>query len=176
MTNYIFYGLVTSAVSFGYTMLLYSLGYHGEKIDQATLFSNLGLIITVVGLILSIREARKERLEESQAFTYGSVFKAGFMTSVFMSMGAAIFSYIYIAYINPDMTDALVNMQREKMIEQGNPEEMIVQAENMVHIMTQPHIQAVMAIFGTILIGILITLILGIFMRASRSEKAVVAE
>ena len=176
MVNYIFYGLVTSAVSFGYSLLLYALGYHGEKIEQAALLGSFSYVIIIIGLILGIREARKEVLEESKVFSYGSGFKAGSLISVFMAIGNAVFSYIYIAFINPSMVDAMIEFQGQKMIEKGVAQEQIAAMENMSRTMSQPPIQALSALIGTIIIGILLTLIIAIFMRTRREAAAELAE
>lgn len=170
MTNYIFYGLVTSAVSFGYTLILYFMGYHGEKMEEGQLLGYLGLVIMIVGMVLSVREAKKDSFEESMDFTYGKVFKAGFITVIFIGLGSAIFGYIYATYINPEMSDYVIQMQQDKMIEQGSPAEVLEQVERMTRVMLQPHIQALIAFVSSLFLGLFFSLILGIFMRGNVPE------
>ena len=172
MTNYIFYGLVTSAASFVYTLVLYFLGYHGEKMEQGALLGWLGMVILIIGLILSIKEAKKDALEESKAFGYGGAFKAGFLTTVFIALGSLVFTYIYFAFINTDMADYVIAQQQQEMIEQGQPDEVIEQVEGATRTMMQPGIQAVIGLFGSLLMGTILSLILAIFLKQKPGESA----
>ena len=175
MVNCIFYGLVTSVVMFGYTLLLYALGYHGEKIDQAMIPGLLSNVIFIGGLVLGIREARKEAQEEYKVFTYGAAFKTGALISVFMAIGGAVFSYIYSAFVNPGMADILMNNQYNKMLESGMPQEQIMRIQESSRVWFEPQFQAISALIGTIIIGILLTLIIAIFMRVRPRVNVVIA-
>jgi len=175
MTNYIFYGLVISVINFAYTLILYLMGFHGEKFEQGTWLGYFGILITIFGLYFAVRESRKEVLEIPRDFTYGSGFKASFLTVIFIAIGAAIFTYIYGAYINPEMVDHVIEIQKQKMIEQGRPDEMIQGMENATRGMMKPPFQALFGFFGTIFTGLIISLILPIFTR-QKAEKSVAAE
>lgn len=176
MVNYIFYGLVTSVVCFGYSLLLYALGYHGEKLDQAMIPGLFTYVIMIGGLVLGIRETRKDVVEESGVFSYGGGVKAGTLISVFMGIGSAVFSYIYIAFINPGMVDFMIDLQKTKMIDKGISPEQIAAMEGGTRMMSQPLIQGVSALIGTIFIGVLLSLIIAIFMRAQKETIASSAE
>jgi len=172
MMNYIYYGLLTAVANFAFTLILYFMGFHGEKLEQGSLIGYLGIVITVAGLYLAIRESRKEVLEVPRDFTWGSGFKASFLTVVFLSIGAAITTYIYAAYINPDMVEYVIDMQADKMIEQGHPEEVIQQMESGTRAFMKPPLQALFAFIGTIFTGLILSLIIPIFTRQKAEEAA----
>jgi hypothetical protein len=165
MTNHLFYGLVTSAVGFAYTLVLFFTGYHTEKLDQCAAFGWFGLLIVAGGLVYSLRAARSEAIEEQKTFSYGNRFVVLLMTTLFLSMGSAFFSYLYSAYVNTDMVDYVVAMQQQQLVDQGQPQEVIDQAEQMARMMSTPPFQAAMSFFGTIFLGVFMSLILAAFFK-----------
>ncbi|MCG8525126.1 MAG: DUF4199 domain-containing protein [Opitutales bacterium] len=172
MTNYIFYGLIIAVVNFVYTLILYFLGFHGEKMAQGQALGYVGILIGVIGLFLAIRECRKDVLEEPRDFTWGSGFKVSFMTNLFASIGGAIFTFIYMSYINPEFVDAIVNMQADKMIEKGAAEEMLQQMEKGTRMMLKPIPYSIMAFVGSIFFGTILSLIIPLFTRKKAEGQA----
>jgi hypothetical protein len=165
MTNHLFYGLVTSAIGFAYTLVLYFSGYHTDKLEQGAALAWLGLVIVIGGLVYSLRAARGDAIEEKKAFSYSHRFVVLLMTTLFLSMGAAFFSYLYSAYVNTDMVEYVVAMQQQTLVEQGQPQEIIEQAEQMARMMSKPPFQAAMSFFGTLFLGLFLSLILAAFFK-----------
>ena len=177
MVNYIFYGLVTSVTGFGYSLLLFYLGF--QEIDKIRSFWYVGLfvfVIYIIGLMLSIRESKKEYHEDSRKFTYGSVFKVGALTSLFLAIGNSIFAYIHMAFINTGLADILLQLQIENASkEAGSPEELEAM-EAFFSKVYQPPILAFSELFNAVIFGILITLIIGIFMRDKNKVDPLIME
>ncbi len=172
MTNCIFFGIATSVVSFIYTLVLYFLGFHGEKMEQGQILGWGGLVIFIVGLVLSIRAARAEKLEDGKAFTYGNGFGTGFLTAVFVGIMGSILGYLYGSYINPEMSDYAWAMQEQQMIEKGMSDEQIEQVEGMTRKMMSPGAQAIFAVVGSLFMGAIFSLIIAIFTRGKPEETA----
>jgi len=171
MTNCIFYGIATSVVSFAYTLILYFLGFHSDKMEQGQLLGWGGMIIFVVGLVLSIRAARADKLEEGKEFTYGSGFGTGFLTALVIGVMSAVLGYVYGAYINPDMADYAWALQESKLVEQGMSDEQIQQVEGITRNMMTPGAQAIFALVGSLVMGLFFALIIAIFTRGKPEEE-----
>ena len=171
MIGCLFYGFLTSVIGFGYTLILYALGYHGEKIGEAGLYEWLGHVIIIIGLILAIRKARKKALEDDGSFSYGHAFMVGFATAVVVAVGSTVFTYIYAKFINPGMVDAIINLQRKEMRELGVAQEQISAAAKVVKMGLSPLAQAFSAFVGTIFLGIFSSLILGIVFRNYKENE-----
>jgi len=95
MTNCIFYGVAISIVSFIYTLILYFLGFHGEKMEQGQWLGWGGLVIFIIGLVLSVRAARAEKLEDGKDYTYANGLGTGFLTAVVVAVMSAILAFVY---------------------------------------------------------------------------------
>jgi len=171
MTNCLFYGIATSIVSFVYTLILYFLGFHGEKMEQGQFLGWGGLIIFIIGLILSIRAARAEKLEEGKEFGFGNGFGAGFLTALVIGLMSALLGWIYGSYINPDMADYAWALQEQKFVEKGMSDEQIAQIEQMSRNMMTPTAQAVFGFVGSLIMGLVFSLIIPIFTRGKPDEE-----
>ena len=79
----------------------------------------------------------------------------------------AVYTYVYIKYIDPSFVDNLLSNAEDKMIE-VNPdmsEEDLNKALDMTKIFMQPEVMAVMSIFGSIITGAIFSLIVAIFAK-----------
>ena len=165
MSNCFFYAFATSVVSFIYTLILFFLGFHGEKMEQGQLLAWGGLVILAVGLFLAVRAAKAEKVEAGEGFSYGNGFSTAFLTSVFVAVFSAILAFVYASYINPEMADHAWRIQEQAMIEQGMSDEQIGQVEGFTRTIMKPGLQAVFGFFGSLVTGLILSLIIAIFTR-----------
>lgn len=148
------------------TLLLFFAGLHSDA-AKLSLAQNIGMAfgfaIAIGGTILAIR-ARRAELPASEDFTYGSALGAGYVASIVSTLLSALFSGIYMAFINPGFVDVMVQAQLTKMREKGMTDAQIDQAEKMVRLFSNPALSSVIQVFAGAFIGLVICLVIAAFM------------
>ena len=166
MSNAILYGLIIAAVSSLYTLVLYFLGYQTDNIATGMNLGYIALLFPIVGIILGMRDAKSDALEDEKPFRYGKSLLQGLFISLFWGLGTALFVYVYYTFINPEFVDYLVDFQKDKMNAQGNiPEATMEAMEKGMRFMSQPWIAALLAPFQCLFSGLIVSLIAAIFIR-----------
>ncbi|GAB4407112.1 MAG: hypothetical protein OHK0039_09320 [Bacteroidia bacterium] len=118
------WGLILSAYSVASTVLTYQFSTPGEMSAMSIVLGLLGLAVWVIVPIMAIREFKQS--------TYGYIslgqgFRIGFFALLISSAIGGIFSYIYAAFINPDLSETLVNATLTQL--ESNPAVMDSQIE-----------------------------------------------
>ena len=104
--------------------------------------------------------AHKEFKEQGDGYmSYGKGLGIGTLVSVVSSIISAVFSYVYMKFINADYTTEMLDIQRYKMEDQGQSEEQIEMAMGMVEKFMSPKGMLGMGLFMGILFGFIISLI-----------------
>jgi hypothetical protein len=169
--NYLFYGLVTSVASFLYSVILYFLGFQTEKLEQGAALGWISLLIFIGGLIWAMASARSEAQEEGKAFGYGSSFKAGILTSLFIGLTGMVLTFVHFNFIAVDYVDYAIEQQEVKMAEQGMADEQIEQASGFTRTFMQPWVMAVIGFISSLFFGLIFSLILAIFIRSKETVQ-----
>jgi len=97
--------------------------------------------------------------------TYGMAFKSGVIFMFFASIIFAFYNLIYMTWIDPQYMDRLMDVAEETYYNQGMSDEQIDLALSMFSKMKSPGVQFFSVIFGTTLIGVVISLIVSIFVK-----------
>ena len=133
--------------------------------DQ-TLNRGLGyiwLIVLIVALYFMIRAYRNNFLKGY--ISYGQSMGAGVVILLYYSIISAIFAYILYKFIDPTLIDKMIAMAEQGMVDRGIPEAAMEQGLKIQEKIMRPAILAAMAIFQTMFMGTLLTLIISIFTR-----------
>jgi ethanolamine transporter EutH len=104
------YGLILAAISILYSLLLYSFD----------LMSNRALsLVSVVILLACIYWGVKEyRDKKAGGFvTFGKAFKIGFFIGLICAVIAAVYTFIFFKYFDPELVVKMIADAEEKMIE-----------------------------------------------------------
>src|ERR1700744_3962600 len=95
------------------------------NIDQNSGIKYVGLIPFIAFLFL----AQKEFKDQLGGYlTFGQGFGAGFKFSLFSGLIMAVFIYIYLGYLSPQILDQALASQQDKMTQKGMTSEQIEQA------------------------------------------------
>jgi len=163
MKSSLTYGLYLGIVSILLSVVLYVLGYTFEKWVQYASYPIL--IAAVVWAQLDYRKSLGGEM------TYGQALGIGVMTVVFSSVLSGIYTYLLFAVIDPSLQEQLRIVTEQQFVEKGMSEEQIDASIGIVTKMQSPPIMAVMAIFGGAIIGLIISLITGIFTKQNPSDE-----
>lgn len=113
------YGLILSAVSIIYMLVLIVLGASPFEQDWKAYVN----FIFIVGVFVL---AHKYFKENGDGFmSYGQGFGIGFLTTLVSTIVGMIFSYIYINFVDPSVFEAIWEKAAADMEEQGQNEEAI---------------------------------------------------
>jgi magnesium-transporting ATPase (P-type) len=167
MKTYAVYGL-GAAIAVGIlTLALYFLGYHTEvaSLKTAQTVAMTGtMVIWLVAIILGTK-ARRAETPADEEFGYGRAFGAGFMVTVFAALFGVIVNFLYNQIVNPELREIMVEAQMQELQQRELTAVQIEAAEKVLHTMTHPAVQAITGFVTTLIIGTVMALIAGAFLR-----------
>lgn len=138
--------------------------------DQATnpLFTGLTLGAMVAFLILSMRDYRSQN---AGYMSYGEGLGVGSLVSAVGGLLSSAFITFYNVIIDPTVQQRALDQAREKLEEQGTlSDEAIDQAMELSAKFQSPGFTFVAGIFGTIIMGFLLSLIVAAFIRRNKAN------
>lgn len=169
MTTSITYGLYSAGIGILITLLEYFLGI--DKTPNGRWFGLIGMIGVIVMMYLAIRERKRE--DYDGYMTYGQSVGAGFMVGLFSSIVMAIFMFVYLSRINPELLDYTRDQVAQGFRDRGMTADQQEQAMKWVNITTSPGGQAISTLLGGTLMGLVIALIMSIFTRSKERPQEV---
>ena len=162
MTTSLTYGLYSAGIAIVITLLEYFTGLDRSMSGRWVGF--LGFIGLGVMMYFAIRERKRE--DYDGYITYGQSVGTGFMVALFSSIVIAVFMFVYLSRINPELLDFMRDQVTEKFREQNVPAAQQEQAMKWVNISISPGGQAVSALLGGTFFGLIMALIMSIFTRS----------
>lgn len=157
--NGLIWGLILGFAGIIYSVILYMLD---QNLNQN--LSYAGILISLVLLILGIRSFRDNI--RGGVLPFGPAFSFGLIAFIVSGIIGSIYMYVLWTVIDPDILVKMQDMQMEKMLEKGLPEEAVEQAMSMTAKFMKPGIMVAMGMFSSIFIGAIVSLIVAaIFKR-----------
>ncbi len=153
-------GVLVSAALIIFKLVLFLLDVDEESYIQFGYY-----IVFALGLAWTIYSVRNSKLDGFA--TYGKAFMIGLYASISIAVIMAVYTYVYMKYIDPSFVDNLLANAEDKMIE-TNPdmsEEDLTKALEMTRMFMQPGLMALFSIFGSFITGAIFSLIVAIFAK-----------
>jgi len=167
--NGLVWGLILAFAGIIYNVILYMLD---QNLNQNLGYA--GILISLVLLIMGVRSFREIR---GGVLPFGQAFSFGMVAIVVSGIISIIYAYLLWTVIDPDILVKMEDMQTEKLLERGLPEEAVEQAMVMTAKFMKPGIMAIMGFFSQILFGTILALIVAaIFKRDESKEDPIVEE
>jgi hypothetical protein len=151
-------GLILAMIGIVYTLVMYFLDLIINK-TQGYVF----LLILVVSLFILVKSYRDNYLRGY--ITYGQAVGAGVVIFLYYAILTAIFTYILFAIIDPGLIDKQLAAAEELMAKRGLPQEAVDAGLKIQKKMMKPEIMAPISIFGNMLYGVIMSLIVAIFVK-----------
>ncbi|MBK8476162.1 MAG: DUF4199 domain-containing protein [Opitutaceae bacterium] len=175
MKTYATYGLAGALLGALQTLVLFFLGFHGERahllndwkvsVPLGVFGFGLGVAVIVLGL-RAWREA-----SPNKAMSYGRGVGGGTLIGLWQGLGSAAFLLLYGLAINPGFKEAMVANQMAQLRAKGGiPAEGYAMAENMLNITLSPVVQAVGALVGSVVLGTIVALVAAAVLRREATE------
>jgi hypothetical protein len=151
-------GLILAMIGIVYTLVMYFLDLTINK-TQGYVF----LLILVVALFFLVKSYRDNYLHGY--ITYGQAVGAGVVIFLYYAILTAVFTYILFAIIDPGLIDKQLAAAEELMAKRGIPQEAMDAGLKIQKKMMKPEIMAPISIFGNMLYGVIMSLIVAIFVK-----------
>ena len=157
------WGLITGIALVVYSIILYTLN---QTTNGALSLVIYGILIG--GLIVGMREYRTSN---GGYMTYGEGMGLGALLSAVAGLLSSAFTVFYTQIIDPGFQGRIVEQVRDQMEQQGKmSDEQIDQAIEWMQKFQSPGLQFMFGLFGTILIGVILSLIIAAFIRRNKTN------
>jgi hypothetical protein len=151
-------GAILGLISIVYSLVMYFLDLTFNQYQGYALY-----IVEAVVLYILIKSYRDNF--NHGYITYGQAVGAGVVTNIYAGILSAIFVYILYAIIDPGLMTKQLAFAEETMVKQGLPQASIDAALKIQKKILKPEILAPISIFGSVLYGTILSLIVAIFVR-----------
>lgn len=151
-------GLILGLIGIVYSLVVY---FFDLTLNRAQGY--VFLVILIVALYFLIKSYRDNYLHGQ--ITYGQAVGAGMVIFLYYSIITAIFTYILFAVIDPGLIDKQIAFAEELLQKRGLPQEAMDAAMKIQQKMIRPGIIAPMSLLSNMLYGLIISLIIGIFVK-----------
>lgn len=160
-------GFILAIVLIAFSLLMYFL-----DVDRESKIMWLSYLILAAGLYWSVISYRKKI--PGEFLTYGQAFVSGFLTGLFASAIMAIFTYVYIQYIDTTLIDKILAKAEETIINRQPDisDEDLDTALSMTRRFTSPVMMSVFSFIGNVILSTLFSLIIAIFAKREDNRLA----
>lgn len=156
------YGIIVGLISVIYSFVL-------AMLDE-TMNRGLGAVaylFLIVGMVMAFKYFKNHN---HGYMSYGQGLGIGTLMSLIVGLLSSIFMYIYIKFVDPEMMNRAMEMQRVQMEERGMDDAQIDQAMEMAGKFSSPELMIVFGTLGFVVIGFIIALIVAAIMKNARPE------
>jgi hypothetical protein len=167
--NGLVWGAILGFIGIIYSVILFMLNQHMNQN-----LNYVSILISVVVLIIGIRSFRDN--VRDGILPFGPAFSFGFVVILVSSVIGIIYGYILWTVIDPDFMTKMKDMQMEKMLEQGIPEEGLDQAMAIAEKFMSPVMMTIMGLLTSVFFGTIVALIIAAIFKKNEPEDQVVAE
>lgn len=154
------YGLITGVASIVFNTILII-----AEQNQNQALTSLGLIILIVGMVYAMREFKSGN---DGFMSYGQGLGIGTLLSAISGLLGSAFITFYSQFIDTTYAQKILDKSRGDMESRGMDDAQIDAAMGFTEKMMSPGIMFAVTIFGAILFGFIIALIVSAIMRRNR--------
>jgi preprotein translocase subunit YajC len=155
------YGILLGIVSVIYGVFMYVTNVY---LDPSIIYGIISFLILIVLITLAIKAFKTEN---NGFLSLSEALKVGIGAAVIGGIIAAVWSFALTTYIEPDYTNQVMEVQREKLIE-TQPEMTETQIEAAIGMgskLSSPPIAFAISLIGNLFFGLIISLIVGLIMK-----------
>ena len=168
MVTTILFGLYSAGVGIAITLIEYFTGM--DRTGAGSWFGWLGVPFLVLFIWMAMNERKQE--DYGGNMTYGQCIGTGTLVGLFAGIVVGIFIYVYFTAINPGFVDFMVQKQQAAMQAQQMDPEKLRGAMSMMKSMFIPF-GVGGALLGDTIFALIISLIVGAFVKTKEGEAGV---
>tara|TARA_B100001250_G_C19157814_1_gene510975 strand:+ start:20 stop:541 length:522 start_codon:yes stop_codon:yes gene_type:complete len=162
------YGAVLGLSLVLIALLYWILGVEEQESVIPSILNNILIIGFLVYAIIQYRDSINNGF-----ISYSESLKLGTTVAFFSSIIMALYTFIYISYLNPEMLSNILNMTEQAMLE-SNPEisdKDLDLALEMTNKFTQPHWLMVMGVLSGTFMGFFYSAIISFFLKNPNPDQ-----
>lgn len=157
------WGLIISFALVAISIIVYMAGMSTNKA-----IGWINYILMFVGVIFATKVFRDEKC--GGYITFGSAFKFGFLTLFLVGIVTAIYTYIFFAFIAPELTGQILTQIENDMLNSGQSDEQIELAMSYTEKFMTPGWMVAWVIVGSVFMGAIFSLISAAIMKKENHE------
>ncbi len=161
--NALIWGLIIGFAGIIYAVILYMLD---QNLNQN--LSYAGILISLILLILGTRSFRDA--VRDGVLPFGPAFSFGLVAMIISSVIGIIYAYLLWTVIDPDILDRMREIQMEKIMDRGVPEEAIDQVMKTTAKFMKPGIMAIMGFISSVFFGAILAIIVAAIFKRDESK------
>ncbi len=120
--------------------------------------------VMIAAIVMAVKQHRDSEL--GGFISFGRSFGLGMLVILIIGAVTMVWTFVYMSYINPDLVEQIKEVALEQARErQGLSDEQLEASSGIMGMFMQPWFMAVSAFFGTLLIGLIISLIVAAIMK-----------
>ncbi len=151
-------GLILGLVGIVYSLVMYFLDLSLNKAQ------GLVFIVVQIALLYFLLKIYRDNYMHGQ-ITYGQSVGAGVIICLYYSLIMAVFTYLLYAVIDPGLIAKQLAFTEEAMVKKGIPQAAIDAGMSIQRKIMKPGIMAPLSIFGSMLWGVVLSLVISIFIK-----------
>jgi len=167
------YGLITGIIVGAFAVLFFALvNWLNTSYNWGMQPSNirgvgglLTIVILATGIYLTMQAVKKE---QANKLTYGQALKVGVIVAVITAVLVALFGFIYCQFLNPGYAQYMVSEAQKAMAANGETPQQIAEHSKSVQAEFSTGGQVMQALVGQTVVGTVVSLILGAFLRSKK--------
>jgi hypothetical protein len=157
------YAIITALAMFIFSIVLYITNMY---LNQG--LNWLSWVIMLAGLIFAVKDRRDKDL--AGFISFGEAFKTGFIFCLLTGAIGAVFSFIKMNFIAPDMLGEILKKAETDMINKGLPDDQIKIAMGWTRRFTTPLMIAVFSVVGSAFFGAILSLIVAAIFKKDNQQ------
>ncbi len=155
------YGLILGGAVILYSAVINQLGYGTNQT-----IASLSYLILPIVLFLAI----KKNQDVSENYSFGAGFGTGFKVTAIAAVIVSLFTYIYFAYIDPEMIQFIMEQAENNLYAQDMPEDQIEVALKIQQAFMTPGYMSLMGGIMYLLFGTILSLIIAAITKKSDQQ------
>lgn len=163
---------LSSALNFGAVLGLIlaalSIVTYLFQLYENQMFGWFGNLIFIVGIVIGIKRRRESEL--GGYISYGEALGYGTLCALFAGIIVAFVSYIYLQFVDGSMIEYLLNNQEKAFYNSGQSSEDVESMMKNVKMMMNPGAISMIALFGYVFFGLVVSLIASAFLKKESSN------
>ncbi len=152
------YGLIVGAL-----LIILSLVLNMFGMRQAQNYNWISYVILLAGIIWGSLVYRNNY--NDGLISYGQSFNVGFLIGLYAAILTAIFTFIYVSYINPESINEMLEIAREDLYAQDLPDDQFEISMNFTEKITTPIILSGLTLIFQTICAVVFALIVSIFVK-----------
>ncbi|GGH02129.1 hypothetical protein GCM10011416_21140 [Polaribacter pacificus] len=159
------YGLYLGIISVLLSLIVYAMG---DAHTPHWSISLIGFALLVVLIVLGIKKYK----ESNDGFiSWGQAVKVGVGIALISAVISIAYQQVFVNFIEPDFMNVAMELQNQRMIDQGLTSEQIDAANEMGKNFSGPVISSAIGLIVSAFLGFVISAIAGAIMKQSKEEQ-----